>query len=66
VPPIVDAFQVIVAVVPEAVAAGLAGAPKLVTLPLAFPDPVVVKYARAPLTSAIATRMLVARRFGRG
>jgi hypothetical protein len=65
VPPIVEAFQVIVAVVPDALAAGLAGALKVVTLPLALPDPVVVKYARAPLTSAIATSMLVATRFGR-
>jgi hypothetical protein len=65
VPPIVEALQVIVAVVPEAVAAGLAGALRLVTLPLALPEPVVVKYARAPVTSAIATSMVVARRFGR-
>jgi hypothetical protein len=43
VPPIVEAFQVIVAVVPDALAAGLAGALKVVTFPLALPDPVVVK-----------------------
>jgi hypothetical protein len=43
VPPIVDALQVIVAVVPDALAAGLAGALSVATLPDAFPEPVVVK-----------------------
>ncbi len=42
-PPIVEAFQVIVADVPDPLAAGLAGALKVVTLPLALPAPVVVK-----------------------
>lgn len=42
-PPIVEAFQVIVAVVPDALAAGLAGALNVVTLPLALPEPIVVK-----------------------
>jgi hypothetical protein len=61
-PPIVEAFQVIVAVVEDALAAGLAGALRVVTLPVAWPDPVAVKYASAPLTKANATRTLVVHR----
>jgi hypothetical protein len=39
----VEAFQVMLAEVPEALAAGLTGVLSEVTLPVALPEPVVVK-----------------------
>jgi hypothetical protein len=42
-PPIVDALQVIVAVAPERVTAGLPGAVRVVMLVVTIPDPVVVR-----------------------
>jgi hypothetical protein len=42
-PPIVEAFQLTVAVVPEALAAAPAGVLNVVMVPLALPEPVVVK-----------------------